>query len=211
MSRLLGVLNMSRKKFAVGVVCLATLLLCVYSPAMLVVWAIAVLMMWINLCAFRINRKQAAPFDAKSDVRNVDMLIIGDMVNPEAVQAKRYVQICAPGRGLRACYEILRHTHSILDDESGKSCVVIAVKKSCMNRESFSVFDMPFFHTITVKKYGLDKLRRLQKLPIIAEPLESLRLLLGVKSRNYHEDYNLPQEISAFCDERGYRLRLFLS
>ena len=202
---------MSRKKFAVGVVCLATLLLCVYSPAMLAVWAIAVLMMWINLRAFRINRKQAAPFDAKSDVRNVDMLIIGDMINPDAAQAKRYVQICAPGRGLRACYEILRHTHSILDDESGKSCVVIAVKSESRKRDSFSVFDVAFFHTITIKKYALDWLCRMERYPILIEPMGSLRVMLGIKSRNYHEISCPMPELEAFCNERGYVLRVFVS
>ena len=198
------------KKKAVIALWLGILVVCLCSPVLIAAWAVMTFLAWVNFRAYRQNRKQAAVFGAYSDVRNVNVLIIGDMIAPEVVGAGRsFVQVCAPGRGLRSCYEVLRHTHSILDDEGGDSCVVIALKAKNRGKMDFSVFDVPFFHRITVKKYGLERLCRLEKFPVIYEPLGIFAAAFGIKSRGWHEEGCFSPEIEKFCDERGYRVRFF--
>ena len=201
------------KKKAVIALWLVILACCLKSPVLLIAWAVITFLVWVNFRAFRKNKAQTDPFGAYSDVRNVNILIIGDMIDPKiaADTGKSFVQICAPGRGLRSCMEILKHTHSILDDESRESCVVIALKVSNMNKSGFSVFDVPFFHKITIKKYGLERLCKFEKFPILFEPLGIFRAAFRSKSSSYHEEQSFSPEIAKFCEERGYRVRFFVS
>ena len=201
------------KKKAVIALWLVILACCLKSAVLLIAWAVITFLVWVNFRAFRKNKEQTGPFGAYSDVRNVNILIIGDMIDPKIVAdtGKSFVQICAPGRGLRSCMEILKHTHSILDDESRESCVVIALKGSNMNKSGFSVFDMPFFHRITREKYGLERLCRLERFPVLYEPFGIFSAAFGMKSRDYHEEQSFSPEIQKFCQERGYRVRFFLS
>ncbi|MBQ3447413.1 MAG: hypothetical protein IJG37_07205, partial [Synergistaceae bacterium] len=93
-------------------------------------------------------------------------------------------------------------------DDKGGACVIFAVKEG--NDEGFSVFDLPFFHTITIRKYGLGKLNRFRKFPALICPVRAILMALGAKSRNYRESSALPDEALSFCHERGYSLRIFL-
>ena len=202
-----------KKKIIAASVWLVILLLCMKNYVMLSVWAVITFFAGVNFYAFMKNKRQTWPFNPKSSIRNADMLIIGDMITPDSITeaGQKFVQIYSPGRSLQSCYEILRHTHSILDDQSGKSCVVIAVRRENKCSEGFSVFDVPFFHRITIKKYRLEKLRRLAKFPLIMEPLKTMKLLLCKMSSNYKEEKCISGDIKRFCDERNYRLKFFVS
>lgn len=179
---------------------------------MILIWAVMTCLTFINFRAYSMNQKQVRPFGSYSEIRNVDVLIVGDMIDVSAVieEGQRYVQIKAPFSNLRSCYEIIRHTHSILNDESGKSIVVIALKKKYANQECFSVFDVPFFHRITIQKYGLERLCWLKKLPIFISPFASLIMAMNITSGSYEECECNSRGIKEFCEERGYNVK-FLS
>ena len=188
---------------------LAALPMCMGNVFTLSLWVAAAAMMLINFLAVIKNRRQAAPFNPKSEIRNVHTLIIGDMIDPEITGTTGdFVQIFAPGRSLQSCIEILRHTHSILDDKKDDSCVIFAVKKG--NDYGFSVWDIPFFHTITIRKYGLGKLNRLRRFPALICPIIAILMTLGIKRRDYRESFALTDEALKFCRERGYKLRMFV-
>ncbi|MBQ6971633.1 MAG: hypothetical protein IJP86_04675 [Synergistaceae bacterium] len=196
-----------KKKAAVAVMLAVILPLCARNGAVLTLWGTAAALWGVNEIAAMRMRRQVSPFSPKSEIRNVHTLIISDMIAPEITGAKTdFLQIFAPGRSLQSCYEILRHTHSILDDKGG-ACVIFAVKEG--NSEGFSVFDIPFFHKITLRKHGLRMLRRLSGFPAFVSPLRAFLLAAGMKGRNYREISALPEEAASFCRERGYSLRMF--
>ena len=90
---------------------------CIFA---VLIWGVITSLAVINRLAFSRNNIQIQPFGAYSEIRNVDVLIIGDMINPCIVvkDGQSYVQIKAPFRNLESCYELVRHTHSILNDEN---------------------------------------------------------------------------------------------
>lgn len=115
-------------------------------------------------------------FDIFSSVRNIDYLIIGDFcVARDYVPNKSsYVQIFAPGRGYNSAYQILRHTHSILKEEKG--VVIMTIGES---KKDFTIFDVPFLCSLTIKKYNLEDLCKKSKFPVIFAPINSIRFLGG--------------------------------
>ena len=145
--------------------------------------------------------ESADVFTAFGNKRNVDYLIIGDMY--EAQEKGIIVQLSAPGRGIDSCYEILRHTHSILKP-GGE--VIIAVKKSSMNN-LITAFDTPFFHSITIKKLHLEKIKGKEHRIAYFYPLKSLMYLLNVRCKTFNESKEIDSKIFDFCRERGYKLR----
>lgn len=178
----------------------------------LILWATMLIAAYINYIAYRNNIIELKPFGTYSMVRNVDLLIIGDLFDPSDIlrNGQSYVQIAAPGRTMEAAFELLRHTHSILNDETGKSEIVLAICRKNLNKCNFSVWDVPFFHRITVERYRLQILRRMSKVPIIIDLCGTIRLFLGKKSKSYIEESCGRQDVEAFCRERGYNLRLFV-
>ncbi len=116
-----------------------------------------------------------APFRPLSRIRNVDFLVIGTFIDARSFipKGKSFVQIAAPGRGLFSAYQVLRHTHSILKEEGGT--VMLAFEKG---KDKFTVFDMPFLHPVTVKKYHLEGLKRESRFPMIFAPINSVRSLI---------------------------------
>ena len=178
----------------------------------LILWAAMLMAGYINYIAYKNNSIQLNPFGTYSMVRNVDLLIIGDLFDPSDIlkSGQSYVQIAAPGRTMEAAFELLRHTHSILNDETGKSEIILAVCRKNLNKCNFSVWDVPFFHRITVERYRLQILRRMSKVPIIIDFYGTIRMLLGKKSKGYIEELCGRQDMEAFCRERGYNLRLFV-
>lgn len=194
--------------FAVIIVCI--LLLPKAVPFILVFLLLALVFYYFNRCAVRMIESQKAPFQIYGNIRNVDYLIIGDMIDATSIVPpdKRYVQIKAPGRSLNAAFEILKHTSSILDEEKGN--VIIAVKKTKANR-SFSIFDVPFLYNLTIKKYRVEKLVRLSHFPFFTKPFSTIILLLNSYTKNWNETRCLNNEITRFCYERNFRLKYYES
>ncbi len=168
-----------------------------------VVYLLIILIVMLSYAVRNKMRAMSAPFGTFSSTRNVDYLVIGDFckVKDYVPQGASYVQIAAPGRGLNSSFQILKHTHSILKEEGGS--VIIAVGKG---KKDFSVFDIPFLHPITIKKYHLERLRKMSKLTFIFSPIDSIRFLLGGGYSAYTPVQNVDAELAAFCEERGYSL-----
>ncbi len=204
---------MSKKRIICIIVILAVIIICILfipriAPFILVLLLIALVFYYVNHCAVRIINSQKAPFQNYGKIRNVDYLIIGDMIDLNSIvpSDKKYVQIKAPNRGLNASFEILKHTSSILDEDNGN--VIFAVKRTqCENK--FSVFDVPFLHTLTIKKYGIEKLALLSKFPFFVKPFSTLTLLFNVFNKNWKEIKCPNKEIIRFCDERSFKLKYY--
>ena len=196
----------NKKKFACAVV-LAAL------EAVLIVFRLYILGILLP-CVLLLNwlvknklEKQRRPFYPHSLIRNVDYLIIGDMCDASEIvpEGSTYVQIAAPGRGLAASYEILRHTFSILKENGGNA--VIVVKRRNSEKEKYSLFDVGFFHTVTINKLGLEDKIMMSKLPFVFSPIKSLVFLLGIRKVKNIKDYH-NEEIERFCAEREIGIRI---
>jgi hypothetical protein len=163
---------------------------------------------FLNCYVVRKIQLQKAPFQINGSIRNVDYLLIGDMIDSEKVipQGKSSVQIKAPNRSLFGAFEILKHTSSILDEDNGN--VIIAVKNSELKNQ-FSVFDIPFLYNLTIKKYGIEKYTKLAKVPFLINPFLSIKLLLNICTKNWEEKECPDADIISFCDERNIHLMYF--
>ena len=156
-----------------------------------------------ELVCRKINRQRDL-FGINSSIRNADYLIIGDYCDTKAYvpEGMTHIELFAPGRSYEAAFQILRHTHSILKEEGGT--VIITIGKG---QKSYTVFDIVFFHEITIKKYGLQRLKKISHFPLIAEPINSLKFLVERDKKNtYISTEDAPSELRSFCDERNYRL-----
>lgn len=190
------------------IIIVGILLLPKAAPYILVLLLLMLVFYYFNRYAVRIIESQKAPFQIYGNIRNVDYLIIGDMIDATSIvpHDKRYVQIKAHSRSLNAAFEILKHTSSILDEDNGN--VIIAVKKNKANG-SFSIFDIPFLYNLTIKKYGIEKLVRLSHFPFLIKPISTIMLLLNTYNKNWKEVKCPNKEIISFCDERNFRLKYY--
>lgn len=161
-----------------------------------------------NDTVLRKQALQSSPFGANSPVRNVEYLIIGDMFDGACAIGENatYVQISAPGRGEAACYEIVRHTHSILK-EGGTVCI-------CMDHrhihDPIGIFDIRFFHPVTINRLHLRGKQKCARLPVLFAPIRSFRILIGRLSKKYTPSEYRSAEIETFCLERGYNVQYWL-
>jgi hypothetical protein len=157
----------------------------------------------------KIMFKQYEPFTAKSKIRNVDCLIIGEICNPQKVMpahCNNYVQIKIPDSSLFSCFEILKHTSSIIREQGGRVIFVVNERKKF---ETFNVFDTYFFHKITINKYGLSSLKKKARLPFLFSPIKSFKLLFASKNKKLRLMECLDEEIAVFCEERAYILEIY--
>ncbi len=162
----------------------------------------------INRIIRRKSRRQIIPFSANSMIRNIDYLIIGDMCNPSGFlpEGSNYIQLCRPNRGLVASYQILRHTHSILKEEGG--VVVFVIKPNQLTGETYSIFDLPFFHKTTIRELNLENKVHATRWPLAFEPINSIKFLMN-RMNDVKKDVSCTnEEIIAFCRDRGIELRL---
>ena len=85
------------------------------------VYLFCAILFWLNRKALKKIQDQKEPFKIGGKIRNVHYLIIGDMAKPSIMVPanQSFVQIKAPNRSLRASFEILKHTSSILDEDEG--------------------------------------------------------------------------------------------
>ncbi len=174
---------------------------------LLVIYVILIALILLNEATRKKLQSFHKPFDTFSEIRNVDYLIIGDQCDPQEFvpEDKTYVQIAAPDRGIRSAYQILRHTHSILKEEGG--AVIMTCGKS---KKEFSIFDIPFLHPVTIKKYHLENLKMKSNLPILFAPIASLKFLIGGTQHTYTAMRDVDEELITFCEERNYSLKCFV-
>lgn len=189
------------------IICSLTIILdsMMYILCYIVCIILAIIVYQINRITRNILWKQSSYFMPNSDIRNVDYLVIGDMYKlPKDLSALKTIQIAVPEIGLDSCFEILKHTHSILVD-NGK--IIIAVKRKNINKKGYTLFDAYFFHYTTIKLKKLEVLRRKSLMPFIFSPLKSLKFIL----KCYHDDFYdcgmLSKEMTEFCNRRGYLIQ----
>lgn len=174
--------------------------------------ALLVILLTFNSMIKKKQSKQKVAFGIYSDIRNIDCLVIGDIVNlANIVPANRsFIKITAAGRSMGASYEILKHTSSILKENGGE--VYLVVDRNIRNKK-FSVFDIQWLHPIIIQKYNLFRLAKKARFPLFFAPAKSLRCLLNIAKssqmlRNYIFDNELIMEINDFCQARGIKLHL---
>lgn len=201
------------KKFVLSILCIVFALAISLGHCVIAI-CIAFLIAFL-ICNDMIKKKQnkqRIAFGIYSDIRNVDCLVIGDIVNLTNIIpiGRSFIQITAVGRSLEASYEILKHTSSILRENGGE---VYLVTDENIQREKFSVFDIQWLHPITILKYNLFHLERKTRFPLFFAPVKSLRFLLNIyKSGQILEsqlpDDNLFTEIAGFCQARDFKLHI---
>lgn len=148
-------------------------------------------------------QEEVAPFRPSSKVRNVEVLVIGDVCKLQELplkQGERCIKIMAPRRSLVSSYEILRHTFSILQSE-GTVIIVGASKDS----QDYSLFDMAHFTEYTIKRLNLEKLQKLKHFPLLVTPVRSVQYLLGW-GRRKEKSVCPSKEMIDFCRERELQL-----
>ena len=177
-------------------------------PFVIMVVVLLGILFMLNRLALKNLNCQKDPFKIGGNVRNVDYLIIGDMINPATVVPanKTYVQIKAPSRSLLASFEILRHTSSILDEDNGN--VVICTAKKNRGKGTYSIFDTPFFYYLTIKKKGLETLNKLARFPVLIKPFSTIQLVLDL-NKKWKEAACPNNEIVVFCSKRNFNLSYY--
>lgn len=178
-------------------------------PLVLTFFVLLGVLFILNRTVLKKLYSQRDPFKIGGKVRNVDYLIIGDMINPATIipASKTFVQIKAPNRGLLVSFEILRHTSSILDEDNGN--VIIATTLKNKTDDKFSVFDIPFLYNLSIKKLGIERLSKLSRYPALINPLSSIKLVLNLDKKNWKETECPNKEISIFCTERNFNLSYY--
>ncbi len=204
---------MSKKELICLMAVLSVSTMCIFLfPKLMWLFIIAIILLVVeyilNRYVLRNLQLQKTPFQINSNVRNVDFLIIGDMIDSSMVipQGKSFVQIKAPNRTLYGAFEILKHTSSILDEDNGN--VVIAIK-NVKPKNYFLIFDIPFFYNLTIKKYDIEKFAKLSRVPFLVKPLSSIKLLLNICNKKWEAKSCPDTDVVGFCDERSIHLMYY--
>ena len=170
--------------------------------------AFLIVVVAVNELTVRKMSKRIAPFSTRSRIRNVDTLVIGETDSVCAKTAAKQgtsVEICLPGCTLAGAYEVLRHTFSILKESGGNA--VLAVKKKNIGKIGYSLFDIGFFHVVTMNRLGLKNVRLMSHFPIVFAPVKSLRFLLGIGNKRNADEY-CDDNIMRFCSERDIEVKI---
>lgn len=167
------------------------------------------LLLFCGCCIILLNIQIRKKLDAQADfsyrgrpIRNVDYLIIGDLIRLDFLNSMDYriVQILSPDRTLEGAFWVLKRTFSLVNEESGK--VIIAIKKNNIEKKHVSIFEYPFLSNIHKNILGITNLERKRRYPLFYSPIISLKLIIGHCHTSY--PYNCPsEEILTFCQERG--------
>lgn len=145
---------------------------------------------------------------ANRQVKTTDCLVIGDMCHSDILESngiafENVLFITVPGRSLEASYVILAHTFSILNGAL-PTCIITHRKGKC--KCPFTLFDTPYLHFLTIQELGLEKLAANAHHPLLHEPANSLRILLGCKPKGYVQTDCPDCRIVQLCQERGINL-----
>lgn len=141
-------------------------------------------------------------FNAQSLIRNVDCLHIGECTD-DVVDLKNDLFLHVPYANLSSSFEIIRATHSILKENG---TIVLALRKSEENKKRYSIFEMIYYHQITLNRLNLNRKNKVErKFPLLFSPKRSIAFIIK-KPKNYTECNCPSKEIIDFCNERGYKL-----
>lgn len=174
MSRILR----NKRVWGVGFGCLLLLLsLLVKNLLLMILGCLLIILIIADFYAYKKIMRQMEPFQTRSKIRNVDYLVIGDMVDAVRFvpKGKSYVSICAPERSLFSCIEILQHTSSILNESGGN--VLFFYRNSSMDPTSITLFDFPFLSEVAMKKLGLSTIRKRMQYPLLYSPIKTSMFL----------------------------------
>ena len=193
-------------------VCILTsiLLLIIFSP----LWYLSFVLLGIfvpyalNYILIKRNLKVISIFHQREKIVKIDTLIIGDTCTEKLI--KQYargntLRIQHPERSLEASYQIFMHVESILE-ENGKLIVINDSKV----KQQFSIFDIPFIHTISRKELGIEHLAKKTTYPLIYETIKSFKILIGYMKTGYSVVECPQRELVMFCKKRGIDL-IYLS
>ena len=175
-----------------------------FLPILGVVLLTVFIFIYCNSKVINIIKCQYKDFSSTSKVRNIDCMVIGDMINPFFLvkEGVSFIQIYAPGRGFLSDYEIIRHTHSILKDGG----VIYIPYKMKYTNNGLSIFDYPILHPITIEKYKIGQKNKQSKYPIIYHLISSIKILFQIQAKRGFLRENIDERIDKFCSERGYKV-----
>ena len=152
----------------------------------------------------KIKAKNPNTFTEKR--RNFDVLFIGEKYDVTGIipDSKTFLQFDAPNRTLFASFLILQAKFSWLNEGKGK-CVIICRKEN-ERKKHISMFDIPFFHIITINKFKLKKQQIELKYPLFFHPFQVAGFLFGKKYDKSIVEKCPLQEIEDFCAQRDIEL-----
>lgn len=138
-----------------------------------------------------------------SSPRNFDYLVIGEYWNigNQIPKGERAIYFSAPGRTMGAAFTILQHVFSVLKENG---TVILIVKNKNIESNSFTVFDIPYLHPVTIRRLGLAALSRKSRYPLIFSPIYSIKFLFPApKQSELTIRAVFEEKIQKFCEERN--------
>lgn len=141
----------------------------------------------------------------KNMIRNVDLLVIGDMIDVSTLRSNesKIVSILTPNKSLGASFWILKRMFSIIDEDKGK--IIIAIKKENSNRHDITLFDYSFISPIHRKMMKIESMEIKRKHPLFYSPINALRLFLNIKYKKSYITGCPMKEIEQFCETRNIK------
>ena len=140
-------------------------------------------------------------------IRNVDILIIGDLFDACCLipQDKKIVQISTPDSSIESVTWILKRMFSLVDEINGK--IIIVLKERNLYKKGISLFEFSFLSPIYIKILNVQALAQKRNHPFIYAPLRTMKLLINrKKSRSVVWKYPPSKELVEFCEERNLNL-----
>lgn len=203
-----GILGLSRKK-AIAL-CIVVLLLPTFFTKF---WYVTTILLCFGCIIIYINSKvkrlvygDLFSFSPRRPIKKYTTMVIGDCCSessylPYCGAKDEVITIMSPHRSLKASYQILLHTFSILNE--GSTCIVVC-KKDALDKD-INIFDVPYLNIITQKELSAESLRSKLAYPIIYSPIMALKKLINLKSA-YHKDTCPDKDIVDFCKSHGLKL-----
>lgn len=191
-----------KKKFVVlfGVCCLVACVL-INNPVVHILFAIGVVLAIVNLYVFNKNRFWAKNINNLNVIgRNYDTLIIGEPIDKATLglpDDNKTISIVCPGRSLGASIVLAYRLFSLL--RPGGTLIITSHNEG----KSISSLDIPYIHEVTLLEMGID--RRKQYLPLVFNPLMSLKVVFGVITQGVVKGEN-NRELEEFCTSRNIKL-----
>lgn len=152
--------------------------------------------------------KQKEPFEIFSGIRNVESMYIGEISIGGGYSSA--VSIYTPGATDTSVYEVLKHTFSILNEKG--STVILCVNcnqidRKCKPEKEYTIFDLPFYNGVSVKRLRLKKLVLISYFPLIFRFSCSVRFLFKIGEGKPREVPCTDKKLLEFCTIRNIKLK----
>ena len=139
------------------------------------------------------------------NIRNYDVLVIGDEYNTDAFGNKLIYKNCLKYRSLFSSYLILRERFSLLR-EDGNGIVYIVVNRKYLS--GISPIDYINFHQITCTRLNCFPNGFSRKFPIFPFLTWQMRQKFLINKPAESEWNKLVNQIGQFCNERNINLKI---